>query len=90
MWDSDGNYNSLDLDHKKEFLLNQLALFLAVENLAIALKCDRHDLMQELWESAYEKVKNLPVAEIYQQVAKLEAKHRPFDSPGAIILDELN
>lgn len=80
------DYNSLDLDHKREFLMNTAALMLLADNLATEYKCSIETLTNEVWQSAYDQIADLSPDEVNQLVADLEAKHRPFNSQGAVIL----
>lgn len=69
--------------------MNQTALLVVVNELASELKCDRDALIQEVWQLAYSIVAYLPESEIDEQVNNIEVKHRPFDQPGAVVLDDL-
>lgn len=82
------NYNGLDLDHKREFLMNTSALMILAGNLATEYKCSIEQLTKEVWELAYDQVADLSPDEVDQLIADLESKHRPFDSQGAVIIQK--
>lgn len=82
------NYTDLDLDHKREFLMNTAALMILAGNLALEYKCSIETLTTEVWRSAYDEVADLSPDEVNQLIADLESKHRPFDLPGAVILQK--
>lgn len=83
------DYNSLDLDHKREFLMNTAALMILAQNLAIEYKCSIETLTNEVWQLAYDQIADLSPDEVNQLIADLETKHRPFDSPGAVIIQKI-
>lgn len=83
------DYNGLDFDHKREFLMNTAALMLLTQNLAIEYECSIEALTTEVWQSAYNQIADLSPDEVDLLVADLETKHRPFDLPGAIVMQKV-
>lgn len=85
------NYNSLDLDHKREFLMNQNALFLAICALnQIEGSEDTAALVDEIWKHAYEGIKILSDERVEEMTADLESKRKPFnESGGDVVIQDL-
>jgi hypothetical protein len=83
------DYNGLDIDHKRELLMNQAALYLAINNLAIELKCYLAEVSSEIWQLSYDRVMELSIDQVHQQIYDLEVTHRPFSEPGMVSIQDL-
>lgn len=73
-------YTNLDLDHKKEFLVNATALYMACT--VLAEMADDDSIPLEIWKAAYSKIAAMSDEGIELTVQNLEAHHRPFNSDG--------
>lgn len=73
-------YTDLSLDHKKEFLVNAKALYMACALLAEVTKDD--SVPQGVWQAAYTKIASMSEEEIEETVQNLEFQHKPFNQPG--------
>lgn len=72
-------YTDLDLDHKREFLVNS-----RVSAMACALVCkliDSNECTTQLWQQAYDQIASLPDTEVERVIAELEENRQPFDYP---------
>ncbi len=85
------NYNDLDLDHKREFLMNQTALFLVISALnQIEGSKNTAALVDKIWKHAYEATKKLSDERVEEATADLEAKRKPFnEATGDVVIQEL-
>lgn len=84
------DYNNLDLDHKREFLMNQTALAIATQGLIEMMGGDSSTWLQAIWQQAYLEIKALSDREVEKSVADLESQHRPFNNSGRVILQALS
>ncbi len=86
------SYNDLDLDHKREFLMNQTALFLVISALnQIEGSQDTAALVDQVWKHAHEVTKKLSDERVGEMTADLEAKRKPFnEAAGDVVIQELN
>lgn len=85
-----GKYTDLDLDYKKELLVNLTALSLATTALSKLAECHLNEVVKELWEQAYNKVSTLSDSAIEEAIAAIENNHTPFTEPGTVLIQKFN
>lgn len=79
-------YTDLDLDHKKEFLVNLKALYLLASGLSSLVEEDVNSLVADVWKEAHSRVIYLSDDDIHKLVADLEKNRKPFVEPGSILI----
>lgn len=84
------NYTDLDLDHKKELLVNLKALLLAVRAVSNLANDDCDRWANEIWKQAYLEVTSLSDADIHNSIAAIESNRKPFTEPGAALIQKLS
>lgn len=80
------NYTDLDLDCKKELLVNLKALYLLASSLSKVTGCNLEAVTNEMWKKAYSSVISLSDEEVDRFVAEIESDRKPFEQPGSILV----
>lgn len=80
------NYADLDLDCKKELLVNLKALYLLASSLSKVTGCNLEAVTNEMWKKAYSSVISLSDEEVDRFVAEIESDRKPFEQPGSILV----
>jgi len=84
------DYTDLDLDHKKELLVNLRALMVIVDALQDLTGGDLNALIQEVFEKAYDEISSLPDNVVNNSIADIEKNRRPFTAPGRAVFQKFN
>ena len=87
--DNNGKYTYLNLDHKKELLVNLKSLLLVTISVSSLTGTDYNWLIRELWQNAYDEISTLTDAEINTSIAELEKSRNPFTGNGKILVQKL-
>ena len=80
------DYTDLDLDHKKELLVNLQALMVVAETLQALTALERTDIIREVFEKAYDEISSLPDKDIDNLITEVEKNRRPFTAPGRAVI----
>ena len=79
-------YIDLDLDHKKELLVNLKALSLVIYSLQNLTGVDLNVLIKEVFEKTYDEISALPDKVINDSIADIEKNRVPFTEPGRAVM----
>lgn len=79
-------YIDLDLDHKKELLVNLKALSLVIHSLQDLTSVDLNVLIKEVFERTYGEISSLPDKTINDLIADVEKNRIPFTEPGRAVM----
>jgi hypothetical protein len=82
---NNGKYIDLDINHKKELLVNLKALYLVASGLSSVTGRDLDPVVDEIWREAYFKVAFTPDDEVCRLVADIEQNHKLFVEAGEIV-----
>ena len=86
---NNGKYTDLDLDHKKELLVNLKSLLLVTVS-SSSLSGTNYDwLIKQLWQNAYDEVSTLTDADINNSIVEIEKARNPFTEKGKILVQKL-
>lgn len=80
------NYTDLDLNHKKELLVNLKALYLVASSLSKVTGCELDSVVEEMWREAHSRVIFLSDDEICRLVAEIESNRKAFEQAGSIVI----
>lgn len=80
------DYTDLDLDHKKELLVNLKALMLVINALQDLTSVDLNVLIKEVFEKAYDEISSLPDNAINNAISDIEENRVPFTAPGRAVI----
>lgn len=84
-----GKYTDLDLDHKRELLVNLKSLLLITFSLSSLSGTNYDWLIKELWQNAYDEISTLSETEINDSIVEIEKNKHPFTENGTILIQKL-
>lgn len=86
---NNGKYTDLDLDHKKELLVNLKSLMLVAVSFSSLTGTNYDWLIKELWQNAYDEISTLTDADINNSIVEIEKARNPFTENGKILIQKL-
>lgn len=83
---TNSKYTDLDIDHKKELLVNLKTLYLIAYSLSRATGCDLESVVDEMWREAHSRVSLLSDKDICSSIAAIEKSRKTFKERGSIVI----